>query len=152
MADDPLWPGYQDKSKKSKKIRPINSTPKELVVANPNVKSKRPRVVIVTGGRHYKNRKKVFEVLDLLSPDLVVHGACPTGADYYAKKWCMTRGVSQRSFKAKWDELGPKAGPIRNQEMFSTNPMAVLAFPGGHGTTSCCNIAKKQGVAILRVE
>jgi len=37
--------------------------------------------------------------------------------------------------QGEWDELGKKAGPLRNQRMLDEGkPDLVVAFPGGGGT------------------
>ena len=39
------------------------------------------------------------------------------GADKFGEAWAKSRKVAVRSFPAKWQTLGRRAGPIRNQEM-----------------------------------
>ena len=51
----------------------------------------------------------------------------------------------------QWDELGKKAGPLRNQRMLDDGkPDMVVAFPGGGGTKDMVRRAAKAGVAIMR--
>lgn len=53
---------------------------------------------------------------------------------------------------ADWEDLGRKAGPIRNQRMLDDGrPELVVAFPGGPGTAHMCRIAREAGVEVIEV-
>ena len=93
--------------------------------------------VLVCGGRHYRDFKSAWEVLNSLnarSPiSCVISGGC-SGADTFANDWAKAGGIESRIFKADWT-LGPAGGPIRNQQMLDEGkPDVVIAFPGGRGT------------------
>lgn len=111
--------------------------------------------LLVTGGRAYPHRDKVFAELDALHARvpvvLVIHGACLTGADLYAKEWARARGIPDDPHPARWDDIdapGAKirfngrgrpynllAGFARNGEMLRTAmPTHAIAFPGAGGT------------------
>lgn len=108
--------------------------------------------IIVTGGRDYKDQKKLEEVLDLLYPSFVIEGGA-AGADELARTWCLKNKVEGKTYRADWNKHGRSAGPIRNRQMIEENPDAiVIAFPGGKGTQSCIEIAKSFGRLVLRVE
>ena len=96
-------------------------------------------VIIVTGSRDWTDAATIGRVLTDSCPALVVHGACPTGADEMADAWCWTNGVECRRFAAPWDALGKRAGTLRNGRMLRAYPTArVVAFPlGGPGTRGC---------------
>lgn len=115
-------------------------------------------IVLVTGGRDYKNRKRVFEVLDKIHEELpitlLVHGAAK-GADTLADAWAKSRGIKVRSFevtKEDWDLHGRAAGPIRNTVMLKeSKPDLVVAFPGGRGTAHMVKIAKHGNYILLEI-
>jgi hypothetical protein len=109
--------------------------------------------VLVTGGRDYENRAKVFEELDALHKEhtitfLMQGGA--TGADEWAKAWAIQRNIEHKQYDADWDNLDVNpvlirsrkgklynalAGSTRNQIMLDEGkPDIVIAFPGGNGT------------------
>jgi hypothetical protein len=101
--------------------------------------------VIVCGGRDYNDRERVFAALDAANArrniSVLRHGACRDkrtkelkGADRWADEWGSERGVEVQRFEADWDRLGPRAGPMRNQEMADAGADACIAFPGGRGT------------------
>src|SRR5262249_16770583 len=48
--------------------------------------------------------------------------------------------------QGEWDELGKKAGPLRNQRMLDEGkPDLVVAFPGGGGTKDMVRRAVQAG-------
>lgn len=110
--------------------------------------------VLVTGGRKYRDRQRLYLELDRLHEakgiDLVIQGGA-TGADALARDWCAERMVSYRNFPANWS-LGRAAGPIRNAEMLKEGrPDLVVAFPGGDGTADMVSKARRAGVAIMEI-
>src|SRR5271167_4607816 len=88
--------------------------------------------VLVTGGRNYNDKTKLYSVLDQMhdvgGPPYhmeiieIVNGAA-TGADKLSSDWARDRkkhnGTTIRcyEFPADWDVHGLSAGPIRNKQM-----------------------------------
>lgn len=116
-------------------------------------------IALVCGGRDFKDRNLVWRILDMMIIDLLVHGDCRTGADFFADLWARNRRQKVRSYPAEWDKHGNRAGPIRNAFMFEdSKPNIVIAFPGGPGTQNMVNIVAthnqahpEQAVPILKV-
>jgi hypothetical protein len=116
-------------------------------------------VIAVTGGRDYKDRQKVYEVLDRLHAeqpiDLLVHGGCKSGADDWADRWADLRDVFKAVFPVSgdiWNAMGPKAGPMRNRLMIEVaTPSLLVAFPGGRGTMNCVGCQRKRGGQVLHI-
>lgn len=91
-------------------------------------------IALVCGGRDYKDRNLVWRVLDMMLIDLLVHGACRSGADFFADLWARNRRQKVKEYPADWDALGNRAGPLRNAFMFEdAKPNIVIAFPPGPG-------------------
>lgn len=112
--------------------------------------------VLVCGGRDYQDRDFVFDALDRLHArmgvEVVIHGACPTGADRWADEWAKDRGISVESYEADWVRLGNWAGPVRNQQMIDEGkPGGVVAFPGGKGTADMIRRAQEPHNGPLKV-
>ena len=112
--------------------------------------------VLVTGGRDYRGRWVVFDVLDALhrgpeGPITVIVSGGARGADSLGEDWAATRGVRVEVHPARWDLHGRRAGPIRNAEMLDTRPDVVVAFPGGRGTADCVAGAERRGLRVIRV-
>lgn len=111
--------------------------------------------VIVTGGRAYGEKKRVYEELDKLKEEgmsLVIQGGCASGADHYARLWAAETGFPLCSFPTHWTTLGSQAGPMRNSWMIQFgNPDLVLAFPGGKGTADMVGKAKALDIPVREV-
>ena len=114
--------------------------------------------LVVTGGRDYRDREAVFRQLSACRRSaartgmtlVVIHGGCPTGADYWASLWCQRKGVLERRYDADWKRYGISAGPRRNEEMLALEqPDMVLAFPGGRGTADCVRRARARGLLVI---
>jgi hypothetical protein len=102
-------------------------------------------------------------VLASLPPDrtmVVVHGACPQGADWIAHRWVLDHPqVVEDPFPAKWSAVGRRAGILRNREMVEAGADLCFAFgmrctrcdPNDphhvtHGTAHCARIAWEAGI------
>jgi len=136
--------------------------------------------ILVTGSRDWPDDFTVDDALSELessrnSPGslfVVVHGACPTGADAYASRWvAQWRGypgegmeyVREEPHPADWSR-GRKAGPERNAHMVSLGADLCLAFIGdcasprchkprphpSHGATGCASLAERAGIETRR--
>jgi hypothetical protein len=82
---------------------------------------------------------------------LLIHGACPSGADRVAGQWAEMRGVPCQPCRADWGQYGRAAGPVRNRAMLDAHaPQLVVAFPGGRGTADMVRAATKRGVQVWR--
>ncbi|QNN99542.1 DprA-like DNA processing chain A [Streptomyces phage TieDye] len=114
--------------------------------------------VLVTGSRDWPDISAVFEALSLLYEDgvpfILVHGACPTGADAMAQEWAdemnrMGYSVEVEDHPADWN--GPRkrgAGFARNAEMVKLGADRCLAFihNESNGATHCSELAEKAGI------
>lgn len=109
-------------------------------------------VVLVCGGRDYRDEAAAFAFLDNLHKrrpfDLVIEGDAD-GADRLAKRWCFSRGVHCATVPALWSKRGRAAGPMRNLAMLKLKPDAVIAFPGGRGTENMKQIARDAGIPVV---
>lgn len=122
--------------------------------------------VIVTGSRDFADRDIVRRVLDELYDEaypnsgvILLHGACPTGADKHAADWARDRhagpywasNVMVFPFPANWDH-GRGAGMARNAEMVKAGADVVLAFyqpgAGNKGTAGCVKLARRAGIPV----
>lgn len=111
-------------------------------------------IVLVTGGRSYRDATRVWQVLDALHrlqpiTTVIEGGAC--GVDAHARRWTLARGVACVTVYAEWAKYGRKAGPQRNAQMLDLGPDLVLAFPGGRGTQDCLRQARSYGFNVQEV-
>ncbi len=106
--------------------------------------------VIVCGGRSYEpdgdHLYRLGLLLKSLDPEEVFSGGA-NGADKIGETWAMFEGVTIRKFPANWNNLGLRAGPIRNAQMVK-DADAVIALPGGTGTKDVLSKARKKGISV----
>ena len=116
--------------------------------------------VLVTGSRDWDDEQELRYALihaaaSRLDSVVIVHGACPTGADAMAAGWASDYGVQAEEHPADWDGYGKAAGFIRNAEMVSLGADLCLAFykqgAGNKGTDHCASQAEKAGIPVRRV-
>lgn len=122
------------------------------------------KILVVFGGRKYRNQRRAFCEIAAEAPDEVVHGAA-AGADRLARLWCERTGIPQRSFRADWDDItvpgalirehpdGRKynvlAGFMRNQKVIDEgHPTHGLQFPGGDGTADMAKRCNAAGIPV----
>lgn len=82
----------------------------------------------------------------------VVHGCCPTGADWLADATALFLGLHVEQHPADWGRFGKSAGPQRNAEMVATGADVCLAFirNGSRGASHCADLAEKAGIPVKR--
>lgn len=138
--------------------------------------------VLVTGSRDFIDNCTVEDTLSDVesqrgepgSPFVVVHGACATGADAFARRWVEGwRGypgpgheyVIEEAHPADWTQ-GRGAGLKRNARMVALGADLCLAFiepchsprcerpqpHGSHGASHCANLAEHAGIPTRRIE
>jgi len=71
------------------------------------------------------------------------------GVDTIALLYSMKNGIKYKTFKAKWDEFGKKAGPMRNLLMSKEADALIAIWDGeSRGTKNMIEIAKRKGIKI----
>lgn len=118
--------------------------------------------VLVCGGRDFQSQTAVWKALNEVaarSGRIVVINGGAKGADALAREWVHDQkrrapcfAESCVTFPAQWLAHGPKAGPIRNQQMIDEGqPDLVLAFPGGKGTADMVRRARIAGIEVREI-
>lgn len=116
--------------------------------------------LLITGSRDWEDEEAVrFEIagMTMLHPGLViVHGACPKGADLFAAKAAADIGIRQEPHPANWrpgGKLDRSAGFRRNAEMVAAGADACIAFirNGSRGATHCAGLAEAAGIPVMRI-
>lgn len=84
---------------------------------------------------------------------LIVHGACPSGADQMADDWAAECGLKREPYPAHWDQYGRSAGFKRNQYMVNLGADLCVAFihNSSGGATHCARLAETAGILTVRV-
>lgn len=137
-----------------------------------------PYRILVTGSRDWNDVPLVRQAIAGTASCfpghvVIVHGACPTGADLIASTWAREMGagldVSEEGHPAQGhptEDFGPwpGAGPRRNAHMVRLGADACLAFIGpctsprcrrpdphpSHGASHCARLAEKAGIPTRR--
>ncbi|MCX4809033.1 DUF2493 domain-containing protein [Streptomyces sp. NBC_01239] len=136
----------------------------------------KPYRVLVTGSRTWDDVTTIGAALEQAlidagpHPVLVVHGACPSGADWHADhyaRWLRGKGCSIDVEPHRAEDFGPwpACGPFRNKHMVSLGADLCLAFIGpctsprchrprphpSHGATHCADLAEQAGITVRRI-
>ncbi|MEV7589708.1 SLOG family protein [Streptomyces sp. NPDC089922] len=116
--------------------------------------------VLVTGSRDWEHPETIeraifhalYETKTAHSDAVLIHGACPTGADAHAARYATTMGMRVLPFPAQWDRWGRSAGFIRNSEMVDLDPDICLAFirSGSRGASMTAQLAETAGIETRR--
>ena len=111
--------------------------------------------ILVTGGRGYSNRNRLFAALDAIKNkhgiSFVIQGGAK-GADSLAKEWCKLSGVHSCQVDALWDSFGKAAGHRRNAAMLNLKPDACVACEGGAGTAGMIGMCEKAGIKVWKID
>ena len=111
-------------------------------------------MVLVCGSRTWTDEQRVREELAALPADtIILHGACPKGADAIADRIARELGLAVEACPADWTRHGKKAGVLRNLKMLDLKPDAVLAFHDGssRGTAHTIAEAKRRYISLTTV-
>ena len=118
--------------------------------------------ILVTGSRTWEDeaaiRAELCEEMQrafmLGMRPVIVHGACPRGADAMADRLAreLAPAVGVEPHPADWDRLGKAAGFRRNDEMARLGAIACLAFirDGSRGASHCADRAQALGIPVRR--
>jgi hypothetical protein len=130
-----------------------------------------PYRILVTGSREWNAEGTLRQALiaagsraaDDTGP-VIIHGACPRGADAMADRWARDYGFPAERHLADWERHRKRAGFARNEHMVSLGANVCLAFVmpctdsrcrrkdphGSHGATHCAGLAEKAGIETRR--
>jgi len=118
--------------------------------------------ILVTGSRTWEDEAAVRMELGtemqrafmLGMRPVVVHGACPRGADAVADRLAreLAPAAVPESHPADWDRFGKAAGFRRNDEMARLGAIVCLAFirDGSRGASHCADRAQALGIPVRR--
>jgi hypothetical protein len=120
--------------------------------------------LLVTGSRTWTNEATIEDGLRTAWHELrdygwhqvvLVHGACPDGADAIADKIWREHGLPVERHPAEWRPYGiynPQAGKVRNKLMVDLGADLCLAFihKDSAGATHCANTAEAAGIRVRR--
>lgn len=134
--------------------------------------------ILVTGSRDWPRPADIHAALNAALTEaagrllVVVHGACPNGADAQARQWARAqqqqgRLVIEDPHRAQWRHNGRidrGAGFRRNADMVTLGADSCVAFiapcvkpdcrepkpHGSHGARHCADLAEQAGIPVRR--
>ncbi|MGW6571645.1 DUF2493 domain-containing protein [Streptomyces sp. NPDC054945] len=116
--------------------------------------------ILVTGSRDWADAEAIeraifrvlYETKTAYGDAVLIHGACPTGADAMAARYATALGMVVLAVPAQWDRWGKGAGYIRNAEMVDLDPDVCLAFirSRSRGASMTADLAESAGVETRR--
>ena len=128
-----------------------------------------PYRILITGSRTWNDELTLSEAITNALPDhpqpgaeyVIVHGACPRGADLMAAQFCAREAwwvdnagaaLVEERHPADWDTHDKRAGFIRNAHMVNLGADICLAFikDNSRGATHCADLAEKAGITTRR--
>lgn len=111
--------------------------------------------VLLTGSRAYPGPSPIYRALGAVlfrhGPFTLAHGACSTGADFYAHEWATAHPeVEEIKYPASWEAYGEAAGPMRDEHMVSDGADLCLAFPMSkdEDTQHLMGLARAAGIPV----
>lgn len=112
--------------------------------------------VIIAGSRSFTDYKTLTDHCDhLLSnqSDIEIVSGTANGADKLGERYAEEKGYPVKKFAANWNELGKKAGYIRNEQM-AQYADALIAFWDGKskGTKHMIELAKKYNLPTRTIQ
>jgi len=115
-----------------------------------------PFRLLVTGSRTWHDIPAIEQALEVIlarHPEgvLLVHGACPRGADAIAAAYAArTPGYQLEAHPADWRRHGRAAGYRRNAEMIALGADGCAAFirDRSPGSTSAARLARAAGIPV----
>ena len=118
-----------------------------------------PLKVIVAGRRDFSDSDYVFEQLDkalantIKNREIEIVQGGAAGVECIAGMWAASRFYKQRVFRAKWNEHGRAAGPIRNRKMAEYGDILIAFWNGkSPGTKNMINVARELGLPTLVIK
>lgn len=113
--------------------------------------------ILITGSRDWTDYVAIEQALKVYGDEdsIIVHGACPTGADDMADDIARELGWAVERHPAEWYKNGKydnRAGFIRNSEMVDLGASLCLAFikNDSRGATMCAKLAMGTGIPTFK--
>lgn len=99
----------------------------------------------IVGSRTFDNKDLLSKYIKILfTYPLVIISGGARGADKLGEAWALNEGIPTKIFYPNWNELGKKAGFVRNKQIVDACDM-VLAFWDGKskGTEHTIKLARE---------
>ena len=116
--------------------------------------------VLITGDRHWHCSRLAADVVARLvakyGPNIVIVHGDAEGVDRSFDAVAIAAGVAIESHSARWKDLGPRAGPVRNAAMVDAGADLCLAvhrtLEASKGTKGCAALAIAAGIPTYLID
>ena len=106
---------------------------------------------IIAGGRNITNYSYVEQAI--LQSEFIISeivSGCARGADTLGEKYAIKNNVALKKFPADWDNLGKKAGHVRNCQMGDYADALIALWDGeSRGTKHMIDYATNKGLKVF---
>ncbi len=108
--------------------------------------------VIIAGSRSFRDYNKLKTKCDALfankKPTVIISGGAP-GADTLGQVYATERKIPCIIMPPNWDNLGEKAGYVRNEEMLEKADALVALWDGqSSGTAHMIQISRRKEIPV----
>lgn len=117
------------------------------------------RKIVVAGGRDFKDYELLKSKCDYYlssaissGDEIVIISGTANGADKLGERYAQEKGYKVERYPAKWNELGKKAGYVRNEEMAKVGHALIAFWNGSKGTKHMIDLAEKYKLHIRVVK
>jgi|GEM_PF-1252701 hypothetical protein len=107
-----------------------------------------PQSIAIVGSREFPNSNLVRDFVSRLPAGTIIVSGGANGVDASAEAAANACGLRTVVFAADWEKLGPRAGPLRNEQIVACADRVVAFWNGrSRGTLSTLVIARDASVA-----
>lgn len=104
----------------------------------------------VVGSRSFDDYDYMKEVLEQYDIEEIVSGGCKYGADTLAEQYANEKDLILTILPADWNNLGKKAGYIRNIDIVKRSNVIIAFWDGkSKGTKHTIDIARKLNKKVV---
>jgi len=110
--------------------------------------------IAIVGSRKWRDRQAVRDCISVLDPERhrIISGGA-RGVDSLARRYANEYGIEFQEFPANWDELGKRAGMIRNGEMIKhADVLYAFILNSSNGTQNMIDRAERKGLKHIYVD
>ena len=109
---------------------------------------------IIAGSRECHHYHIVCQAIEEAGWEITtVISGCARGVDTFGEQYAAEHGIPVERHPADWENLGRKAGPIRNHVMAQcADALIAVLYPGSRGTENMIQQARDAGLKHIYIK